>query len=374
MKKIISLFDHKAFIRISVLMLCMIFAFTFIAKPFNVSANTAAATYVVTYLGEAVAVSAPALTVLLPVIGLGICTVSLYAAVEVTYDMLSSEEIIANWANTMSTGISEGMVVTIPPEVQEYLKKKAEANGQQPPDKIPLMVIPSNFTSLDSISLDELFNTQSDSALQEENNALVREGNGILSRVLTAIKALPETLLNGMHQIKVELQEWVGNVNDTTSGFLRSIADWGGAINSGISKWGRDAVDWLKNINSNLGYHTNQLFGNIKSWFNSSVGIFSGSMDSAQAEEDALEEETDEGKQKIPLIIGKSKDLLSRYDSAFFLVGAVLTSFLNIEFINNIVTFSLALGIFALIANLANTFVSKNGNSAKGKSAAKRGG
>lgn len=66
--------------------------------------------------------------------------------------------------------------------------------------------------------------------------------------------------------------------------------------------------------------------------------------------------------------IGRGKDLLVRYNYPFLAVSAILTKFLGIRYIDDLVVFSLSLGIFALIVNIGNTLLSKSGdNSARGK-------
>ena len=91
--------------------------------------------------------------------------------------------------------------------------------------------------------------------------------------------------------------------------------------------------------------------------------------------EDQLVNKTDDGKKYVPVYIGRAKDLLVNYMPALLAVGAMLSLFLNLPIIGDLVQFSLALGIFALIVNLANTSISKsNDNSVKGKKSVAKGG
>lgn len=92
--------------------------------------------------------------------------------------------------------------------------------------------------------------------------------------------------------------------------------------------------------------------------------------------QDQLGSNSDEGKKKIPVVIGHGKDLLSKYSTAFLAVGSMLTKFLELPVIGDLVQFGLALGVFALVVNLANQLLTaedKSGAKARPKRVAKGG-
>lgn len=94
--------------------------------------------------------------------------------------------------------------------------------------------------------------------------------------------------------------------------------------------------------------------------------IFEDSMLQAGLVEDSLINNTNDGKDNTIVIIGQGKDLITKYRSAFLAIGFVLTKFLSVPVIGDLVLFGFALGIFALLVNLGNTIVSKSsGSSAK---------
>lgn len=77
--------------------------------------------------------------------------------------------------------------------------------------------------------------------------------------------------------------------------------------------------------------------------------------------------DSEEGRKHIVVIIGRAKDILSKYSNAFLAISAVLSKFLNLPILNELVMLSLALGIFALIVNLFSSIVSAHNSAEKAK-------
>lgn len=100
------------------------------------------------------------------------------------------------------------------------------------------------------------------------------------------------------------------------------------------------------------------------------VPSFAPAIDNAQLWQEVVGNQNDDGKKSIPIWLDLGNDVLTDYATPVLASTSVLSKFFAIPLISDLVHFSLALGIFALLVNLGNTIVSKNGeNTVKGKRA-----
>ena len=375
MKKILLL-DSTAILRCSVLVLCLILTFTFVARPPTVSAavvETAVTTLV--YGGSAVSVPWGVAVVVVVLIALG-CTGTLDELVDLAYGRLSTSMTLTEWTGYM-TYIAEGTVIPVPTQVEEELEEMAKEMGLDDISISPSLRFPSTLYDLDKITASDVF-------VQTGTNTITSQFTGALTNLQASIQTLTTSVTTGFDNLKAKVIEWGSAINYNTGQLLIQCKSWIADVNANVVKYGADTVTWAKNINSNLTHYYNKLEAKLNTLINSLSAISSdgvadgsvsvdGSLDSVTGSIGQFDSDVGnvmDGMDDVSNFINDGLSRLSHYGNALAIVMLLFNRITDIPVFNFLLTISLSLGLLGLSLNLANTIISTARS--KGDAAARR--
>lgn len=406
-------------VRILAFVLCLSFVFSFIARPMSVSANAGSVVedlVTVGFAGITYQMGWGLAIIFAIIVAMGIADVhdlsfeQVAALAEDWYADADAAD-LRYWLEVLGpSAVQAKKAFELTPEVQAYLRWQANFHGVTLPATIDWIVLPADYTTLDTLTLADAFGIDVHSSIVAGNTISLS-----IQSALNDLKASVISLPGTIEQSFIELKEWSMDTHATTSQFLRNVDEMTSAVNNNVVKFGRDTVDWLKVVNSNtvtyaqrtitaistmsdvIGSKIDDLlrvYGNgqdvisgkidelasklgigndvillkldelikrMEKTFTGTIDViapgYAGTVDQVITAENALKQSSDEGRRKFYISLQHGKDLLRKYSAAFLALAAVLNMFLNLPVVGELAQFGLALGIFALLVGLGNTIV-----------------
>lgn len=413
--------------RVITLLLCFILLFVTVAKPITAKAVVAESIAIGVGGIAGVSVSWPIVVVVLAVIAVGgLVGGSLSKTVDTAKNWYNSSEAVRKWADTAGADVANGSTtVYIPPDVSRYFNNQ---NDEDQPVNMSSLYIPTSFLLLDSLTRTDLLGVDIGGLLTEGNDLTV-ETNSILNNIRTffgsfdlniksiissttaslksSIRVLSNNMMNRLETVNttiksmteslayrvenitesvVSVRTAIGSLKESLAYRIESVTSSVNTVKLSINNLKESLAYRIENI-SEVIVNTRANINNVKtaivnlpseiataisSFFTSlelKIESLTGVISPNPSFDPGQDTETGkEGINRIPALIGRSKDLLSKYSVAFLAVGATVTKFIDLPVVGDLVEFGFALGIFALVVNLGNTLVSKhNDNSVKGK-------
>lgn len=395
----------KTYKRIFSVFLLLSLLVSFCFAPVQVSA-TEGLIEIATSWGETARVAPCLLPIILILIGVDWYYSNIdeiVAKADSIYNSASSS--LRNWADDVAQQIIDGTsVFKISTVAKNEINKRVESDNKKLPDNLPYLIVPPSFRSIDALSQEDVLIGEI-SGIVENIQEGVTDTNSILNRIQTYIYNSNEQLRKWQVKLNSNITNRLLTIRQTIANMKNALHTTLLRINTSIADLQNSLKTTLLNIEGSINtiqtsFKTTLLRINtsitdtriaLRSEFFPPIkeGIISlgdkivnlqtlletklqaliaNSSTTADPGQIPSFEGGDDGQQKIPYVIDNGKDIFSKYSNTFLAISAILTAFIELPVVGDLVQFGLALGVFALVVNLANQLISADDkNSAKSR-------